>query len=322
MRVAVLGLGEAGAVYAAGFAASGADVVGYDPADVPTPARVERASGVEEAVREADLVISLVTGALAVEVADEVAGRLTDSALYADLNAAAPERMEAVATALGEAAQRFADVAIIGSVKQFGAEASLLVSGPAAEPVAAAFRDLGSDVEVVGERPGTASRRKILRSVFMKGLGALISEAMDAGAAADETEWVRAQIVAELSGGDTTLDRLYAGTRKHALRRTQEVEAAAHLLHSLGVPPLVTTGVVNRHRLLSREAAGDVESLIAGLAEVPTPAIGDARDRLGLVGPRIRPVWSGARLAGRALTVLTRPGDNKGVHEALAVARP
>src|SRR5690606_40565298 len=51
-------------------------------------------------------------------------------------------------------------------------------------------------------------------------------------------------------------------------------------------------------------------------------AIGDARDRLGLVGPRIRPVWSGARLAGRALTVLTRPGDNKGVHEALAVARP
>ncbi|WP_028851356.1 DUF1932 domain-containing protein [Thermocrispum municipale] len=322
MRVAVLGLGEAGAVYAAGFAASGADVVGYDPADVPTPARVERASGVEEAVREADLVISLVTGALAVEVADEVAGRLADSALYADLNAAAPERMEAVATALGEAAQRFADVAIIGSVKQFGAEASLLVSGPAAEPVAAAFRDLGSDVEVVGERPGTASRRKILRSVFMKGLGALISEAMDAGAAADETEWVRAQIVAELSGGDTTLDRLYAGTRKHALRRTQEVEAAAHLLHSLGVPPLVTTGVVNRHRLLSREAAGDVESLIAGLAEVPTPAIGDARDRLGLVGPRIRPVWSGARLAGRALTVLTRPGDNKGVHEALAVARP
>src|SRR5690606_33004892 len=124
--------------YAAGFAASGADVVGYDPADVPTPARVERASGVEEAVREADLVISLVTGALAVKVADEVGGRLADSTLYARLAAADPEGMEAVATAVGETAEQCADVAIIGSVKQLGGEASVLVSGPAAEPVAAA----------------------------------------------------------------------------------------------------------------------------------------------------------------------------------------
>ena len=36
--VAVLGLGEAGSIFAAGIAAGPADVRGFDPADVATPA--------------------------------------------------------------------------------------------------------------------------------------------------------------------------------------------------------------------------------------------------------------------------------------------
>ena len=40
LRVAVLGLGEAGSIFAAGIAAGPADVRGFDPADVATPAGV------------------------------------------------------------------------------------------------------------------------------------------------------------------------------------------------------------------------------------------------------------------------------------------
>ncbi|MBK0869300.1 transferase [Saccharopolyspora sp. HNM0986] len=321
MRIAVLGLGEAGTIYATAFAAIGASVNGYDPSDVPTPDGVSRMPSGADAVRHADVVLSLVTAAHAVTVAGDVAGHLEPSAVYADLNAAAPECKQDVAAALGDAGDRFADVAVIGSVPQFGAGTALVVSGPAAERAAASFRALGADVEVVGVRPGAASRRKILRTVFMKGLGAVITEAMDAGVAADETEWVRAQISAALTGGEQALDRLDQGTRKHALRRAHESEAAVDLLASLGVSPFVTTGVASRHSALSRGPAQDLEALITAFAELPTAAIGDARDRLGMVAPRVRSVWPGPRLAGRVVTVLCRPGDNKGIHEALTRAR-
>jgi regulator of RNase E activity RraA len=36
----------------------------------------------------------------------------------------------------------------------------------------------------------------------------------------------------------------------------------------------------------------------------------------------IHAIWPGARLAGPAFTVWTRPGDNQGIHRALQLARP
>lgn len=322
MKIAVLGMGEAGTVYAAGFVAIGVTVVTYDPVDRSRPDGVATASSAAEAVRGADLVLSLVTAAHAVDVADEVASYLEPTAVYADLNAAAPQRKEEVAAALGAAADRCADVAVLGSVPRFGPQTALITSGPVCGDVAEQFRALGAEVDAIGGKPGDASRRKILRTVFMKGLGAVITEAVDAGEAAGEGEWVRAQIAGELVDGETTLDRLDRGTRKHALRRAHESEAAADLLDSLDVPPLVTTAVGNRHRALSQQPTRDTAGLLTEFAHVPTAAIGDAGDRLGIVDPRVRPMWPAGRLAGRALTVLCRPGDNAGIHQALTIAGP
>jgi regulator of RNase E activity RraA len=63
-------------------------------------------------------------------------------------------------------------------------------------------------------------------------------------------------------------------------------------------------------------------AVVAKLAALPVANIGDAMDRLGLLDSRIQAVWPGARLAGAALTVWTRAGDNAALHEALAIARP
>ncbi|WP_295855146.1 RraA family protein [uncultured Microbacterium sp.] len=61
-------------------------------------------------------------------------------------------------------------------------------------------------------------------------------------------------------------------------------------------------------------------------AEYPPPGayaaatIGDAMERFG-VARGISPLWAGAVVSGPAATVLTRPGDNKGVHAAFEVIR-
>ncbi|TDL40091.1 methyltransferase [Arthrobacter nitrophenolicus] len=55
---------------------------------------------------------------------------------------------------------------------------------------------------------------------------------------------------------------------------------------------------------------------------IPTANIGDAMERLGAVDSCIQSVWKGARLAGPAFTVWTRPGDNLAIHAALKEAQP
>ena len=50
--------------------------------------------------------------------------------------------------------------------------------------------------------------------------------------------------------------------------------------------------------------------------------VGDAMGRISAVDSRIRPMWPGARIVARAYTVLTRSGDNQGVHEAIDRAAP
>lgn len=64
------------------------------------------------------------------------------------------------------------------------------------------------------------------------------------------------------------------------------------------------------------------DSLIARAAEVATPLVSDNMSRLVAGGAEIRPLHGDAPMAGRALTVQTRPGDNLFVHEAIDIAEP
>ena len=63
-------------------------------------------------------------------------------------------------------------------------------------------------------------------------------------------------------------------------------------------------------------------ALVERLAKLPAANIGDAMDRLGVADSAIQAIWKGARLAGPAFTVWTRPGDNQGIHRALQQAQP
>lgn len=63
------------------------------------------------------------------------------------------------------------------------------------------------------------------------------------------------------------------------------------------------------------------KDVVERLGKLPTANIGDAMDRLGVAHSAIQAIWPGARLAGPAFTVWTRPGDNQGIHQALEHAR-
>ncbi len=320
MRAAVLGLGEAGSLYAAGLAGLGWTVTGYDPAAGAEPEGVVRAESAAAAVEGVEVVLCLVGGRHAAAAADSVASALGADTVYLDMNTVDASTKQATAATVGE--HRFADVSVIGSVPAYKAAAGVVISGAAADRAAALFTALGANVENIGGRPGDASARKLLRSVFMKGLGALIVEAVEAGRAAGAESWVRAQIAAELVGGDASVDRLLLGTLKHAARRGVETTAAADLVSGLGVRPVMARAAAEVHRERADVSLYDVDDLLAELSQVPVANLGDARDRMGMCDGGIHSLWRGARVAGRARTVWTRSGDNEAIKRAVSRCQP
>lgn len=61
---------------------------------------------------------------------------------------------------------------------------------------------------------------------------------------------------------------------------------------------------------------------VAALDGFDVPTLHEAMGRVGLMRPYIRPVYTGARLCGPAVTVLLQPGDNWMLHVAAEQVRP
>ena len=234
MNVAVLGLGEAGGRIAADLVAAGCAVRAWDPAR--RPVGIPNADSDREAVRGADVVLSVNTASAALDAAVRVADELGEDALYADLNTASPQLKRELAEALPV---QFADVALLGAVPSFGLATPALVSGTGAERFAELFRPLGMPVEVVGPRPGDAAGLKLLRSVFTKGIAAAAIESLEAARAAGVEDRVHADLAAVI--GEPLLERLLSGSRAHAARRVDEMRAAAAYVEELGVHPRVAS---------------------------------------------------------------------------------
>lgn len=234
--VALLGLGEAGAELAAGLRAAGATVQGYDarPELSEFPSAAEAAAG-------AEIVLSVNAASVAVDAARAAAPGLSGGMVYADLNSAGPSLKREVAAVVEPTGASFADVALMAPVPGRGVAIPALASGGGAAAFAAAMRPLGMPVEVLSGEPGDAARRKLLRSVFMKGIAAAAIEALAAARAAGCEDWLRAELAEVFDSADAALlERLEAGSRKHAARRVHEVEDATELLLELGVEPRVS----------------------------------------------------------------------------------
>lgn len=239
--VAVLGLGEAGSLIAAGLCTAGAAVQAFDPRVPAGPGIIERHSDAD-ACRGASVILSLTCAHESQAALTAALPGIGERAVYADLNTASAGLKERLATLAADAGVRFTDVALMSPVPGNGLRTPMLASGQAAAEFAAILGELGASVEVLPGRPGAAATRKLVRSVFFKGMAAAVTEALRAAQAAGCEDWMRENIRAELASATAaTVDRLEQGSVRHARRRADEMAAASELLRELGVPPRISS---------------------------------------------------------------------------------
>ncbi|MGG5819079.1 RraA family protein [Falsiroseomonas sp. HW251] len=74
-------------------------------------------------------------------------------------------------------------------------------------------------------------------------------------------------------------------------------------------------------RILTRKRAVAPEA-VERFRTLPVANVSDVMSRMTAGGPRLRPMHGSGVLAGPALTVKTRPGDNLMVHKAISLAAP
>jgi len=74
-------------------------------------------------------------------------------------------------------------------------------------------------------------------------------------------------------------------------------------------------------RICNRESVAS-KALVDAFAKLPVANVSDSMWRLTAGGPRLRPMHASGGMAGVALTVHSRPGDNLMLHKAIDIAEP
>ena len=266
MRITMFGLGEAGAAIGADLVAAGLDVHGYDPAGVATPRGLHRHPDPSTAAVGSDLVLAVTAAIDAPTALGQALDAIPRRAVYADLSTAAAGLKQRLASEADIAGLLFVDVALMSPVPGKGVRTPALASGPGAPSFIDMMGPLGMPVQFAGDQAGAAATRKLLRSVVMKGLAALVAESMEAARAAGFAEETWQNLVEQFTAADEAfIRRLVEGTAPHALRRLHEMEASAELLNELGVDPVMTRSTVQS---LQRIRAGSKLPVLPDLSDL------------------------------------------------------
>ena len=241
LKVAVIGLGEAGLLIAADLMQRGADVIGYDPAK-PKYSPVPLAASAEAAVAEADVVISLNSATASIGFATRLAAHLNPGALYCDLNSGTPSLKKRLSQLVPEGS--FVDVALMKPAPGLAEKVPMSIAGPGAKRFIELFEGFGLDLTYVSDVAGDAAARELLSSLLTKGMAAVAIDYLWAAKALGLEDWALEELKNEFdSSSSSTALRYLADTQRNAKRRQVEMADISEILSGSGYESTMVHGI-------------------------------------------------------------------------------
>ena len=252
-KIAFIGFGEAAQALLQGWRSYGDISASISAYDIKTDStdetiatakradyaswRVDGARSAVEAVEDADAVFSVVTADQAHEAAVAALPGLKRGALFFDCDSCAPQTKTRTAAEVEAIGGRYVDVAVMAPVHPRLHHTPLLIGGPHAAAGAEVLRALDMKLEIHDGPVGAASAIKMIRSIMMKGLEALVCECVLAGRKAGVIETVLDSLDDTYPGFDWRKRSAYMLERvmTHGVRRAAEMREVALTVDLLGL---------------------------------------------------------------------------------------
>jgi 3-hydroxyisobutyrate dehydrogenase-like beta-hydroxyacid dehydrogenase len=259
--VGLIGYGEAGSLIAGGLARSNPQVAVWvvDPVlaseavDGPRHAKaaaagVKVARDMAELAANADLILSTVTAAVAVKVAESGASHLDTRHIYVDLNSVSPETKKKIGTIVSSTGAAFVEGAIMTNVAKKQHEVPIFACGPGVDAFVPKATALGMAVDSLGAELGRAAATKMFRSIMVKGLEALFLECLLASSEYGVGDKVLQMVQEGYPGMDwkDLANNLVGRTAEHGARRADEMREVALTLRSMGIEPYMADAAALR----------------------------------------------------------------------------
>ena len=250
--LAFVGFGEAASAFVRGWGAarprrvlaydvkvdSGSDAVRAAKWQDYRRLQIDGCESLAKALAGSGVIFSLVTADQALTAARQAAAHIEPGALYLDGNSCAPGTKQKASELIERAAGRYVDVAIMAPVHPALHRVPLLVSGPRTESALGVLGALDMCAAVVDGPVGAASSVKMVRSILVKGLEALVAECVLAGRRAGVDERVLDSLEATFPGFQWKERAAYMLERiiVHGVRRAAEMREVARTVEELGLP--------------------------------------------------------------------------------------
>ncbi len=280
LRIALIGFGEVGQILGKDLAANGIDDISAwdlkfdDAASGPSYALtgnyVTACTNAQDAVKCADLVISAVTAAQTLTAAQSVAGAIGSGVFFADMNSASPSVKTKAAEIINNAGGRYVDVAVMAPISPKRLATPMLAGGPHAQALIDALSRLGfDDVVFFADEYGKAAAAKMCRSIVVKGMEALLTEALLAA----RHYGVDASVIASLDdlfpGRDWNRLARYmiARSLEHGARRAEEMREVAQTVCDADVDPLMSTACAERQNWAAMRKVAMNEAALAPMLD-------------------------------------------------------
>lgn len=199
-----------------------------------------------DAVSGANVVFSLVTADQTLAAARSAIGSISKGTLYFDCNSCAPETKREAAALIGSTGARYIDLAILSPIYPQRHKSPMLICGTSSDEASDILTRLHMNAAIIEGDVGKASTIKMMRSVMIKGMEALMAECAVASRKAGVSEYVFASLDRSYPGIDWLAKCTYNLERMmvHGSRRAAEMREVALTVEQLGLENPMTRATV------------------------------------------------------------------------------
>jgi len=294
-RVCLLGFGEVGQTLAEDLTSRGElslcafDIKFSDRDSVPSRAlethpRVKGCDSAEAAASGCELVVSAVTAAEDLAATQSAVPGLGPGCIYLDLNSVSPATTKSVAAVVENAGGRYVEAAVMSPIGLRRIESPVLLGGPHAEAFVPIAESMGfAGASYYSAELGRVSAAKMCRSIIIKGIEALITEALLPARRFGVESQVLASLQDLLPGVDWTSQARYmiARSLEHGTRRAEEMREVAKMVRGTGLEPLMSEACAASQARAPRFAAALKETALADMLDAILKTLNASTEQRG-----------------------------------------